>query len=704
MRFFVFLVVCCFLWMPTPALSQNDAKPGAEKKQQEQKTEKAKSETVDDDNDEQKPFDPYPLVLLGIGVAFIFLMILYFKTNAFIALIGAALVVGLLSPQVMLTQPQDGGSAIVSLVQTPQIVSEKFGNTMMKIGLAIAFATIIGRAMMESGSADRVVEFFRNLFGERLAPFALLTSGFVLSIPVFFDTVFLLLIPLAKALRLKTGKNYLLYVTAIGAGGAVSHGLVPPTPGPIAMSAELHVALGLTILMGILIGFPMSLVGFAWATFINKRLPVPLRNAPSESKPQEKPAGETPAPVTPAAEGTSDASVTRVTEPGTVLSPKPPPLHPDKKSLPPLGIALLPILLPVLFITSNTVYDTLTATAPHPLMKALDKNNDKTLDKKEIEKATQSILKFDADKDGEVSAKELGLTEDHKSHPLMEKLDADGDGALSEKELKPATSDKNRDGYINPKTEYGPASKAILSFDQPAKGKKQGDGKVNSDAFEPTKGIVIGGAELRVSSILDFLGNPTIALLISAVVSMFIVMFQKGMTKKQLGTFAGNSLEDAGMILLITSAGGAFGGMLQSIGVGDSLSAIAKDAGISLLVLAWGLAVLFKVAQGSGTVSMITSAQIMAGIIAGNLGTSVDQLTTEGMTSHLGFHPVYLVMAIGSGSKVGSWMNDSGFWVVCKMGGLTEGETFKSWTLCLAFMGLFGLPVVWLLSTILPLK
>ncbi|MGF1580623.1 MAG: hypothetical protein ACFCD0_14775 [Gemmataceae bacterium] len=690
MRSVVFLIVSfCFVLMPHTAFSQDGGKPQAEQKQQEKKAEADESKSDVEQQSDQKPFNPYPLILLAIGVAFIFVMILYFKVNAFLALIGAALVVGLLSPEVMLTKPQDGGSAVVALVQTPQIVSQKFGNTMMKIGLAIAFATIIGRAMMESGSADRVVEFFRNLFGDKFAPFALLTSGFVLSIPVFFDTVFLLLIPLAKALRLRTGKDYLLYVTAIGAGGAVSHGLVPPTPGPIAMSAELHVALGLTIVMGVIIGFPMSLVGFAWASFINKRLQVPLRNVPGGAKPSET-----------AEEG---STTTPTSEPGTVLSPKPPTTPADEKSMPPLLIALLPIVLPVVFITTDALYDTLTATAPNPVMKALDRNSDKVLDKTEIEKATESLVKLDKDNDGTVSAEELNLTKTQATHPLMKKLDVDEDGRLTEKELGPATSDKNGDGYINPDTEYGPPSKAILSFDKPKEGEKKGDGKISSDAFEPSQGLTIGNVELRISSILDFLGNPTIALLISAVVSMFIVMYQKGMTKKELGIFAGNSLEDAGMILLITSAGGAFGGMLQSIGVGDSLDYIARGAGVPLLVLAWGLAFLFKVAQGSGTVSMITSAQIMAGIVAGQLGMSVDQLTTEGMSSHLGYHPVYLVMAIGSGSKVGSWMNDSGFWVVCKMGGLTEGETFQSWTLCLAFMGLFGLPVVLLLSSLLPL-
>jgi GntP family gluconate:H+ symporter len=74
------------------------------------------------------------------------------------------------------------------------------------------------------------------------------------------------------------------------------------------------------------------------------------------------------------------------------------------------------------------------------------------------------------------------------------------------------------------------------------------------------------------------------------------------------------------------------------------------------------------------------------------------------LTEYLGYHPVYLVMAIGCGSKVGSWMNDSGFWVVCKMGGLTEEETLKSWTMTLVVMGVAGLALVALLTQVLPLR
>ncbi len=497
----------------------------------------------------QKPFDPYPIVLLGIGILVIFILILYLKINAFLALIGAALVVGFLSPKVIL----DGSttSPLLSLFNAPMQVASDFGTTMGKVGLVIAFATIIGKALMESGAADRIVRFFTRLFGERMAPAALLASGFCLSIPVFFDNVFLLLVPLAKALRIRTGKNYLLYITAIGAGGAITHSLVPPTPGPIIMSEELQVDLGYTIMIGILVGIPLAIVGYCYAAFINKAMPVPLREA-------------------------GHVTLEELEE----RSKR------EDKELPSLFTSVLPILLPVLFITSQTIFSTLTQGNP----------------------------------------------------------------------------------AINP-------------------------------AFN------IGSISVTPLAILQFIGTPAIALLIAAIVSMVIVAREKKLSRSQMSIFTTDALDQAGMILLITSAGGAFGGMLKNIGVGDSLEAFSDSINLPLIVLAWSLAVLFKVAQGSGTVAMITSSQLLMAILTSRLQSEYpgQPINSALMAEYLGYHPVYLVMAIGVGSKIASWMNDSGFWVVCKMGGLTEGETFKSWTITLVLMGLAGLPIVMLLTQVMPL-
>ncbi|MCA9112064.1 MAG: gluconate permease, partial [Planctomycetaceae bacterium] len=154
-------------------------------------------------------------------------MIMVLRINAFIALITAAIVVSLMAPG-------ETGEKISR-------VAEGFGTAAGNIGIVIALAAVIGECMMASGAADRIVQFFIRVLGEKRAPWALMLSGFVLAVPVFFDTVFYLLVPLARSLYKKTGKNYLLSLLAIACGGAITHTLVPPTPGPLLMADNLGI-------------------------------------------------------------------------------------------------------------------------------------------------------------------------------------------------------------------------------------------------------------------------------------------------------------------------------------------------------------------------------------------------------------------------------------------------------------------------------
>ena len=113
----------------------------------------------------------------------------------------------------------------------------------------------------------------------------MLGSGYVLSIPVFFDTVFYLLVPLAKALRIRTGSHYVLYVMAICAGAGLTHSLVAPTPGPLIMADNLHLDLGTTILAGIAFSLvPGILVGWFFARWLSRKLDIPLRESADMSE------------------------------------------------------------------------------------------------------------------------------------------------------------------------------------------------------------------------------------------------------------------------------------------------------------------------------------------------------------------------------------------------------------------------------------
>ena len=108
------------------------------------------------------------------------------------------------------------------------------------------------------------------------------------------------------------------------------------------------------------------------------------------------------------------------------------------------------------------------------------------------------------------------------------------------------------------------------------------------------------------------------------------------------------------------------------------------------LLLAWFIAAVMKIAQGSGTVAMITASSIMFALI--------------GTGAELPYHPMYILLSIGFGSLFISWMNDSGFWVVAKMSGFTEKEALQTWTVTLAIIAIVGLIQVLLIASIFPFK
>ncbi len=162
----------------------------------------------------------------------------------------------------------------------PTRIASAFGDTVGSIGLLIAFASVIGICLLDSGAADRIVRSALTLVGERGAPVAFTGCGFMLGVPVFFDTVFLLMIPLAKALRLRTGRNYILYVLTVVCGATMAHSLVPPTPGPLLVAEALNVDIGMMILVGTAVGLITAAYGILHALVVNRLMTVPLRDTP----------------------------------------------------------------------------------------------------------------------------------------------------------------------------------------------------------------------------------------------------------------------------------------------------------------------------------------------------------------------------------------------------------------------------------------
>src|SRR5207237_5050149 len=194
-------------------------------------------------------------------------------------------------------------------------------------------------------------------------------------------------------------------------------------------------------------------------------------------------------------------------------------------------------------------------------------------------------------------------------------------------------------------------------------------------------------------------GNPNLALLVAAGVAMWLYARHRSVTRADLTEMVDTSLMGAGFIILIIAASGAFGIALQATGIGPVIerafvgkaAAAGMGSGLIFLFLGFGVASLIKIAQGSSTVAMITTAAMLAAMLpASGRG--------------LPFHTVYVATAIASGSLVGTWMNDSGFWLFSKMGGVTELETFKSWTPVLAVVGVTSMVTTIVLALLVPLR
>lgn len=241
-----------------------------------------------------------PFLALAVGVIFVVLAIARWKMHAFFALMLAAMLVGLVIAV--------GGFGKLTLFDAVERPVFELGSAAGKIAFVIAMAAVIGECLTVSGGAERVVVWLLALFKEKRAGAALLTAGFVLGIPVFFDTVFLLLLPLARALAVKTGRDYTFYVLALCVGGVITHTTVPPTPGPLLVAEALKVDLGLVIVGGFVCGLLPAWGGLVVARWVNGRQPT----------------------LPPAMPGVAEAAPTG--------------------PLPPLGFALAPIVLPLALI------------------------------------------------------------------------------------------------------------------------------------------------------------------------------------------------------------------------------------------------------------------------------------------------------------------------------------------------------------------
>ncbi|MEU1665603.1 gluconate:H+ symporter [Streptomyces sparsogenes] len=188
-------------------------------------------------------------------------------------------------------------------------------------------------------------------------------------------------------------------------------------------------------------------------------------------------------------------------------------------------------------------------------------------------------------------------------------------------------------------------------------------------------------------SVIEFFGHPFVALTIALLLAYYLLGIRRGWSRKSLETVSTASLKPIGNILLVVGAGGVFGAVLKGSGVAQALADAFDSAGLPVILLAWLISVVLRVAQGSATVAIVTTAGI------------VSPMLTEGHYSQA--HLALVIMAISAGSIFASHVNDGGFWMVAKYFGISERDTLKSWTVLESVLSVAGFVVAGLLSLVI---
>ena len=434
------------------------------------------------------------------GIVLLLFLILRLKIQAFLALLIVCIAVGMLA-----------GMPAKEILDT---MKDGMGSTLGFVATVVGLGALFGGILEQSGGAQRLASFMLKKTGEKNAPWAMMITGFVVAIPVFFDVAFIILVPITYALSKRTGKSLLLYAIPLLAGLAITHAFIPPTPGPIAVADILGADLGWVIIYGFFAGLPAAiLAGPVFAKFLAKRI---------------------------------------VVEPKVFEEIE----NYDEKMAPSPGLIISIIFIPIFLIVVNSLI----------------------------------------------------------SSPLFENI-------------------------------------------------------------EIPAGLLYS---------IELLGHPFTALIIANLIAWYFLGVRRGMQKEYLLKVATKSFQAAGIIILLTGAGGAFKQILINTGAGEMIATALNNSFFNPLVFGFIVAALVRILQGSSTVAMITAAGITAPVLAQGL-YSVQEVSL-------------IVIAIASGATILSHVNDSGFWLVGQYLGLTEKQTFKSWTMMttiIAFVGLSMSLVMW---------
>lgn len=419
------------------------------------------------------------IIGLIIGIIFLIYMILKTKIHTFLALIVATVTVGVI-----------GGMEYSAIISS---ITKGFGGTLGSIGIIIGFGVMMGELFEVSGAAKKMALVFLRVLGKGKEDIAMAITGFIVSIPIFCDSGFVILTPLAKSISKTTKKSIVSLGIALASGLVITHSLVPPTPGPVGVAGIFGVSVGSLLLWGIVISIPMVTATLTYAKYMGKKIyQIPSDDGETWIRPEK----------------IENIDVNYSEE--------------EDKNLPSTFMAFLPIIAPIILILLGTV---------------------------------TSALK------------------------------------------------------------------------------------------------ITGG----LSKVLQFLGMPIIAVGIGLLITIFGLA--RKLTQKQVITEMEKGIKSAGIIILITGAGGAFGMLLRDSGVGNTIAQSIVKTSLPPILLPFIVATIIRFIQGSGTVAMLTAASITAPIIL-----------------VLNVNPVFAALSACIGSLFFSHYNDSFFWVVNRSIGITDAK------------------------------
>ena len=435
------------------------------------------------------------IFILVASIILLLLLITVVKLNAFIALIGASLFVGIAN-----------GMVLNTIIKS---ISSGIGSTLGSTLLILGFGVLFGSILAQTGVAQKISNGLINLFGVKKVKYAMVLTGFVVGIAMFYNAGFIVLVPLVFSVALTTGQPLIYLGIALTSALSVTHGFLPPHPGPSTIAVLFKANIGKTLLYGIIAAIPcITMAGIIFPEFIKKV----NANPPKE-----------------------------------MFTTK----HFEAAEMPGFTISIFTALIPVILMGI----------------------------------ATMSSF------------------------------------------FLPPTAD--------------------------------------------------------LTKILQFIGEPGIAMLIALIWAIFILGVGRGIKMKLLMDNASHSLNALTTIVLLIAAGGAFKQILIDSGTGDAVVNYFKNSTLSPLFLGWLIATLIRIALGSATVAGLTAAGIVQPLIA---------------SMHV--NPELMVLSIGAGSLMCSHVNDTGFWMFKEYFGLSIKDTFKTWSLMETIVGTTGLLAVLLLNLI----